>query len=179
MWQWWVMGVVVVEEGGGGRESERVGMARRKSNGRKELLACCKRNRFQSLLGRNRGSSSHVHVSSGTCTLRWCFTRESPTALSSVSRSSSSHAQAPENNNIALLLSQLEASPIVYSDTTATSLCSREPFDCPGQPPHSNTVHATGALLCSKRLRCYCSLPCRVWACTHSAQLETTLQRSQ
>jgi hypothetical protein len=105
------------------REREREsGMARRKSNGRKELLACCKRNRFQSLaLGRNRGCSSHVQTSSpGTCTWRECSTALS----SSVSRSSSSHAQAPGNNIIALLLGQLEASFAIYSDIVAISLCS-------------------------------------------------------
>jgi hypothetical protein len=83
------------------REREREsGMARRKSNGRKELLACCKRNRFQSLaLGRNRGSSSHVQTSSpGTCTLlRASGQRRCRVVFREV------HLHTPEHQEITLL----------------------------------------------------------------------------
>jgi hypothetical protein len=74
-------GVVAVGDGCGGRGGwwwlRESGMAdgriKTEVDGRKELLARCKRDRFESLLGRNRGSSSHVQASPGTP--RRCFTR--------------------------------------------------------------------------------------------------------
>jgi hypothetical protein len=110
---------VVVDESGGGRARESR-MARRKSNGRKELLACCKRNRFQSLARQEpRQLESRASIPGHL----YLTLREWSTALSSVSRSSSSQAQVLGNQFIALLLGQLEVSPTIYSDILAISLC--------------------------------------------------------
>lgn len=111
------VGVVVeVGGGGGGVGRERVewqteGRIKTEVEGRKELLACCKRNRFQSLSRvKSRAQSLLLH-----CSEKFVLTRIST-----------------RKHRIALLFSQLEPSPSRHSNT--------------------NTAHATGALLCSKRL---------------------------
>lgn len=110
------VGVVVeVGGGGGGVGRERVewqteGRIKTEVEGRKELLACCKRNRFQSLSSARQGPrqlKSRAQSLLLHCSEKFVLTRIST-----------------KKYTIALLCSQLEPSPSRHSNTTAISFCS-------------------------------------------------------